>query len=562
MDPQKKRSPSLRDKIRRLRATFVGKMPHVQEEIATYLRRLKDDPTNEHALADLYRSFHSIKGTAASFGLQAISSAAGEGEVLVRQLQILSQAQRGEELQRLGEDFSDVQRKLAGLAADASADESLEPVPESPSFDMGVVASKNNRRKIYICDDDALQAEQLGEQLACFGYSPSIFTEPEELRAAALSSQPAAIIMDIVFPAGASTGTELISELQREIRVKMPVIFMSSRNDFDARLNAVRAGGEAYFAKPIRAIDMVETLDAMTNNREPEPYRILVVDDDPEVASYHSFILEQVGMTTRLLHEPERVLEILGEFKPDLVLMDMYMPACSGRELSQIIRQIPEFISLPIVFLSSETNKSKQVSALRVGAEGFLTKPIQPEDLISAVAIRAERMRTLRSLMVRDGLTGLFNHSFMSQYLETALASAQRDQAQLSFVMIDVDLFKSVNDTYGHPAGDQVLVALARLLQQRLRSSDMVGRYGGEEFAIILPDTPIETAREIVDDLREQFAAIRFQAGEHDFSSTFSAGVASYPGCERSELLRECADQALYRAKQSGRNRVCQAGEG
>ena len=558
---QKKSAPTLREKIRRLRNTFIGKMPQMLEDIHTICEQLGNDPANDGLLADLYRMFHSIKGTSASFGLRAISLEADVGEELVQRLQGKPGSLRGGLIKELKPLFQASVARLEVLMQEAGRVEQTENPDPAPSFDISPSIVKTNRKKIYICDDEALQAEQLGEQLACFGYSSSIFTEPDELRAAVLTTQPAAIVMDIVFPAGASTGTDLVTELQREIRMRLPVVFISSRNDFNARLDAVRAGGEAYFTKPIRAIDMVETLDTLTSNREPEPYRVLVVDDDPEVAAYHSFILEQVGMTTRLLHEPERVLDVLADFKPDLVLMDMYMPGCSGRELSQIIRQIPEFISLPIVFLSSETNKNKQVSALRVGAEGFLTKPIQPEDLISAVAIRAERMRTLRSLMVRDGLTGLFNHSFMSQYLETALAGARRDQGQLCFVMIDVDMFKTVNDTYGHPAGDQVLVALARLLQQRLRGSDMVGRYGGEEFAIILLDTGLDEAWQTIDSLREDFAAIRFQSGEHDFSCTFSAGIAAYPGCDRSEQLREYADQALYRAKQAGRNRVFKVGE-
>lgn len=546
--------PSLREKIRRLRQTFVRKLPDLIAEIEQLYAKLQQDTGSEQLLADLYRHFHSIKGTAASFGLIELSQAAGHGEACLATLQSLHVSSRRDALAGV---VCDLQAAIVLLHQHYSrvADEAEDFIKDdSATIEAIASGGKKHRRKVYICDDDALQAEQLAEQLSCFGYSPSVFTEPNELRAAVLSNQPAAIVMDIVFPAGASTGTELIAEMQREVRNRLPVVFMSSRTDFQARLNAVRANGEAYFIKPIRAVDMVETLDAMTHSGEPEPYRILVVDDDPEVAAYHSYILEQANMATRLLHEPEKILDVLNDFKPDLVLMDMYMPHCSGHELAQVIRQIPEYLSLPIVYLSSETNKHKQVSALRVGAEGFLTKPIQPDDLISAVAIRAERMRTLRSLMVRDGLTGLFNHSFMSQYLETAIASAMREVSTLCFVMIDVDLFKSVNDTYGHPAGDQVLVALSRLLQQRLRGSDMVGRYGGEEFALILPDTNMEEAYRLVDILRESFAALHFQAGDHDFTCTFSAGIASYPGCSRSELLRECADRALYRAKQAGRN--------
>lgn len=547
------RSPSLREKVKQLRRTFLDKLPGTLSEARRLCDQLVRAPSDSATLDDLYRAFHSIKGTGASFGLMEISAEGAGGEQLLLQLQGLEAGGRGAELAGM----------LPGLEARILRLEELlklardqgEAAAEAPSFALSATAPQKAGKRVFICDDDELQAETLSAQLSCFGYAVNIFTNPDSMRSALLVAPPDAVVMDIVFPGGVN-GTDVVANLQREMRAPPPVVFVSSRRDFEPRLRAVQAGGEAYFTKPVKAIELVEVLDSLTLGQEPEPFRVLVVDDEPEVAAYHSFILEQVGMTTRLLHEPSSILDVLAAFKPDLVLMDMYMPTCTGRDLSRLIRQVPEFISLPIVFLSSETNKVKQVSALRVGAEGFLTKPIQPEDLISAVAIRAERMRTLRSLMVRDSLTGLFNHTFMSQFLDTALAGAKREGGKLCFAMIDVDHFKSVNDTHGHPAGDQVLVALARLLQQRLRHSDMVGRYGGEEFAVILQDVGVEEAWAIVDNLRADFAKVRFSAGDRDFACSFSAGIAGFPAFVQADQIRESADQALYRAKKSGRNQV------
>lgn len=548
------RSPSLREKVKQLRRTFLDKLPGTLSEARRLCDLLVRVPSDSNTLDDLYRTFHSIKGTGASFGLMEISAEGAGGEQLVLQLQGLEAGARGPQLAGMLPGLEARIVRMEELLKLARSQDEGGPA-EAPSFNMAEAPQKTASKRVFICDDDELQAETLAAQLSCFGYGVSIFTSPDSMRAALLVAPPDAVVMDIVFPGGIN-GTDVVANLQREMRAPPPVVFISSRRDFEPRLHAVQAGGEAYFTKPVKAIELVEVLDSLTLGQEPEPFRVLVVDDEPEVAAYHSFILEQVGMTTRLLHEPSTILEVLSEFKPDLVLMDMYMPTCTGRDLSRLIRQVPEFISLPIVFLSSETNKVKQVSALRVGAEGFLTKPIQPEDLISAVAIRAERMRTLRSLMVRDSLTGLFNHTFMSQFLETALAGVKREGGRLCFAMIDVDHFKSVNDTHGHPAGDQVLVALARLLQQRLRHSDMVGRYGGEEFAVILQDVGIDEARTIIDNLRADFAKVRFSAGERDFSCSFSAGIAGFPAFAQADLIRESADQALYRAKNSGRNQV------
>ena len=198
-------------------------------------------------------------------------------------------------------------------------------------------------------------------------------------------------------------------------------------------------------------------------------------------------------------------------------------------------------------------------AAMRIGAEGFLTKPVVPDELVAAVVIRAERMRTLRGLMARDSLTGLFNHTMTTQLLENALSLARRDSGVLSLVMIDIDGFKAVNDTWGHPAGDQVLMALSRVLQQRLRVSDIIGRYGGEEFAVILQNADPQQAARLIDALREDFARVDFYSGEHGFHCTFSAGVAQLHGSETSMDVLQRADKSMYLAKRSGKNRVMAA---
>jgi diguanylate cyclase (GGDEF)-like protein len=382
------------------------------------------------------------------------------------------------------------------------------------------------------------------------------FADPAGLRAAMAERLPDALILDINFPSESEDGTEVLADLRREMAPQVPAIFLSARDDFQARLKAVMSGGAAYFTKPTRALDLVGVLDNLTHQQAPEAYRILIVDDEPEIASYHGLILEESGMATRALSDPSRLLDTLREFRPDMVLMDMYMPTCTGHQLAQVIRQLPEYLGLPIVFLSSEMDKAKQFSAMRIGAEGFLTKPVEPEELVAAVAIRAERMRTLRTMMAKDSLTGLFNHTTTTQLLENAISGARRLEGRLCFVMIDIDNFKSINDSYGHPVGDQVIIALSRVLQQRLRNTDTVGRYGGEEFAVVLADVSLEHAAALIDQLRNDFARVVFNAGDKEFGCTFSAGIAAYPQHSRLEALIEAADRALYEAKSAGRNCV------
>ena len=340
----------------------------------------------------------------------------------------------------------------------------------------------------------------------------------------------------------------------------LPTVFISSQGSLTNRLSAVRAGSSAYLVKPVNMIELCSTLSLLTSVVRPEPYRIMIVDDDPQLAEYHAVILQDAGMITLTVNDPLQVMSPLFEFNPDLILMDMYMPGCNGMELAKAIRQIGTYFSIPIVYLSSETDIDKQFQAMQTGGDAFLTKPIEPHRLVSSVAVRAERMKIIRSSMVRDSMTGLFNHTSTKEHLDTAVAQAQRKQEEVCFAMIDVDKFKMVNDTHGHPMGDHVLIALARLIRQRVRKADTVGRFGGEEFAVILPGCSVSEAVSLINELRESFTAVRFQVKDEAFSCTFSCGVAPLSHYGDATALIAGADEALYIAKNNGRNQVVATG--
>ena len=550
---------SAREKIARLRKTFLAQLPARIKQAEGLFEQIKAAPADHVACADLHRLLHSLKGTGRSFGFSELGGAAGQCEALTSLLLGMPEQLPPDDWKKT------LSSDLGKLAKEASTLCSLEGSgagDESTVFTLpAIVGEGSGGRLVYICDDEVLSLEWLAVQVACFGYRIETFSEPLALQAAVLAQRPDAVIMDIHFPQGRSAGTEMLVALNQETGQVLPAIFLSSRDDFAARLGAVQAGGQAYFHKPVRAIELVAALDELTRQHEIVPLRVLIIDDEVEIAAYHSIILQEAGMLTRQLSDPSSVLDVLQDFRADLVLMDMYMPQCNGQELATLIRQVPDYLGLPIVYLSGETDRKKQFSAMRIGAEGFLTKPVVFEELVAAVAIRAERMRTLRSLMARDSLTGLFNHTTTTHLLESAIATAARKGGELCFAMLDIDRFKSVNDTYGHPVVDQVLLALSRVLQQRLRNTDIVGRYGGEEFAVILPDVSSARATLLIDELRQSFSRLVFQSASGDFSCTFSAGVAAYPAHQRIEVLREAADRALYKAKDGGRNCViCDGG--
>jgi diguanylate cyclase (GGDEF)-like protein len=264
--------------------------------------------------------------------------------------------------------------------------------------------------------------------------------------------------------------------------------------------------------------------------------------------------LDTAGIRHYVVSQPEHVLDAISEFNPDLVLMDMYMPDCDGYEVAKIIRQNDTLTSLPIVFLSSEQDLKKQLEVMTIGADDFLTKPIEPEHLVSSLNHRIKRHRILGSIMTQDSLTGLLNHTRIKQQLEESIKKASRSNLKMSFAMVDIDFFKKVNDSYGHPAGDSVIKSLSKFLQKRLRNTDIIGRYGGEEFAIIFWDTDADNALKVLDTIREEFAHIKHMAGDKTFFCTFSAGIADFSLFTESQIISEAADEALYKSKNKGRN--------
>ena len=550
--------PTLQSKIARLRINFINQLPVRLENAQQQMALLRSGSAfNRVASLELHRAFHSINGTGKSFGFMELAEIAEHAEHYMQELVDLPDEQiPADWLTTLTDFLSQLSVQVQVLI---DADLTQCHLKDAPYFEIegrDTEIFHTQSPLVYICDDEPEQVHHLVHQLRFLGYKVEHFTQTSTFREAVLKKRPDAVIMDVFFPHGRTAGTDELVSITDVTGHQLPAIVLSGRNVFEARLSAVRAGCAAYFVKPAKPMDLAAALDELVGDKQQEPYRILIVDDEPEVAEYHSLILEEAGMVVHQIHHPEQIFEALNEFSPDLMLIDMYMPVCNGDELAAIVRQIPEYVGLPIVFLSTETNAQKQFSAMQAGVEGFITKPVIPAELVSSVALRADRMRTLRSLMARDSLTGLYNHTTTTEMLVSSLAHAVRQKENLAMVMIDLDGFKKINDMHGHMAGDQVIIALSRLLKHRLRTTDVIGRYGGEEFALLLKSISSETAEQLVNELREDFSKIIFNAGKQQFSCTFSAGISMYPGYSRAEDLRMEADNALYQAKAQGRNRV------
>jgi len=412
------------------------------------------------------------------------------------------------------------------------------------------------RMPVYLLLRDPERAERLAQQLEFFGLSVQPLFNADAFMASVAEQPPAAIVMDVDFT-GPGCGVPLAATAQQGREQPIPLLFFSHHEtDTPTRLAAVRAGGQAFLTGTLEASSLLEKLEAITSTAAHDPLRVLIIDDSRTQALHTERVLGSAGMITRSLTDPIRTMAELAEFQPDLIILDMYMPGCSGPELAKVIRHNDRYVSVPIIYLSAEDDLDKQLDAMSEGGDDFLTKPIRSRHLITTVRNRAARARHLKSRMVRDSLTGLYNHTHILQLLEDCSFRARREGQPLSFAMLDIDHFKKINDHHGHPMGDRVIKSLALFLKQRLRKTDFIGRYGGEEFAIVMPNTALEAAHKVLDEIRRRFAEILYPAQPHDLQCTFSAGVVQLDEELDALTMASAADEALYRAKHAGRNCV------
>jgi diguanylate cyclase (GGDEF)-like protein len=539
----------LQTKLIALSDAFAAQLPEKLKNLQHSLAQLSHTEWDERGFETLVRLVHGLIGSSQTFGFASLSNVARNLEAYLKQLAqakaVLGKDQRDHILEAMRELHQAVLHRDASLV-----DQSGLIAVVQPGRDAGAP------RRIFVVEDEHELAEELKVQLGYFGYDVSVFNTLKEFRLALQQTSDVVVLMDITFPEDRLGGAKLMIDIQRGRDTPVPVVFLSAHDEFESRLEAARAGSIAYLCKPVNIGNLIDKLDSLTSTKPLEPYRVMIVDDSVALTAFHTAVLEQAGMVVRAVNNPFNVIEALFEFTPDLILIDLYMPECNGTDLAKVIRQLDAFVSIPIVFLSAESNLDKQLFAMGLGGDDFLTKPIQPQHLIASVTSRIRRSLMLRSFMVRDSLTGLLNHTAVKDLLYGEVAGAIRQKKPLSFAMIDIDYFKQVNDSYGHPVGDRVIKSLSRLLKQRLRTSDLVGRYGGEEFAVVLVDADGVTAMKVLDNIRDDFSQLRHLADEKEFTVTFSCGIADVSQFPDATKLSDAADKALYKAKHAGRNRV------
>jgi two-component system cell cycle response regulator len=298
------------------------------------------------------------------------------------------------------------------------------------------------------------------------------------------------------------------------------------------------------------------------------PGRVLVVDDARTVRRLLTGFLRRAGYQVFAAADGEEALARLAQRPIDVVVTDLNMPRRGGLELLEAVRQLEQPPEVIILTGTHAEDIQAAIRALRLGAHDYLTKPPSSLEEVALAVERALEKKRLREEMARllvelsvlshtDGLTQVGNRRALDEALVREGARSRRHRFPLSLVLVDIDHFKRINDELGHRAGDQALRLFAHRLHAIVRSADRLFRYGGEEFAVLLPHASLCGAEQVADRIVACTSEARFGARHRLVRLTCSAGVASLRPGEEPEALLDRADAALYRAKERGRNQVC-----
>lgn len=385
---------------------------------------------------------------------------------------------------------------------------------------------------------------------------------------------PDILILD--FP-GSQDGMKKITGLLENVSPAPPLIIVTE-NDVGDHCPALPAS--RILGKPVDPVELVAAINGLvaglhnswTCLEKPpgmpgQKPLVLVVEDSPFQLKLLLRYLEGLDVEIITATDGHEALKLALERVPDLVLLDLVLPGMYGLEVCRRIKSTPATSGVPVIIITTLNDQEDKLNSLRHGADDFIVKPVDRRELLlkaGNILKRKKQMASLASEANRDPLTGLYNRRYLEYALNKELGDAAIEGNSLSVIMLDVDFFKHYNDTNGHPAGDEVLKTIGKILAATLRSSDIITRYGGEEFLVILPGTGVDGLVKVLENTRRAVEEYPFPHRERQPGGklTVSLGGACFPvHAGDAAKLVELADRALYRAKRAGRNRWRLAGE-
>jgi len=408
---------------------------------------------------------------------------------------------------------------------------------------------------------------------------------------------PDIILLDVMMPG--MDGFEVARRIKGNPKTAhVPVVMVTALDQPSDRVAGLDAGADDFLTKPVddaalfarvrslvrlklmtdelrmrestgQSMGLIDPAQTLIDNNPTG--RILIIEDRPESVAWFTTALSPANEVSAADSFEEALVRVRGG-DYDLIVVSLGLRGFDGLRLCSQLRSLPEGRNVPILVLVSDGDRRKLTQALEMGVNDYLTRPVDKNELTARVRTQLRKKRyqdRLRhnvqlslEMAITDQLTGLHNRRYMARHLDSLISNAQRSNKPLAFLIMDIDHFKSVNDSHGHDIGDEVLREFANRISANIRGIDLACRYGGEEFVVVMPDTDVDFAYTIAERLRHSVETTPFEISRAPgaLNLTISIGIAASQGADdNADKLLHRADQALYRAKREGRNRVIKA---
>lgn len=386
-----------------LQIVFVAKLGERVKELSRLILQLDGigsvkEPRNQELLQKIHQLSHSLAGSAGTFKqTEVYTKAKAIEEICYNTLQTTTPPAHWHKplLELIVGLRNDVQ--ISGRPAIL---EDFHAIGENQAH-RNTPANTQSFYPVVVVDDDELLVSLIQGQAKHFEYNIIPLLSTDDLEAAIETYQPEAILIDVMFPDGKYSGIEIINQLKAKNKINCPVIFMSNRSDMAVRLDALRAGSDAYIVKPLDILELIRILDRLTQKLAKQKSKILIVDDEPLTAKLYQTALTGNGFVCEIMLNPMEVINKAIHFKPDAILLDINMPGCNGFELAKVIRQDDAFCHIPILFLTSASGQAQEISAMNSGGDDFLDKNAGLATLIAIIKGHVNRYKELDSVLAR-----------------------------------------------------------------------------------------------------------------------------------------------------------------
>lgn len=413
------------------------------------------------------------------------------------------------------------------------------------------------RRKVFHLSDGNPLACEVDQKIEAAGYELTLVDSVSELKEVLGALAPHLVIVDAPFQDSLETIGDMIKVARTRLGRRLSLLTFSHSAELPIRLRAMRAGADSFIPLPAQSGDVMDRISELLDVESSDPYRVLIVEDDRAQAIFAESILRKAGMSTNAVTDPLAALDQLENFHPELILMDLYMPNCSGMELTAIIREREAFINTPIVFLSGEQNQEMHFEALNAGGDDFLSKPIRPKHLISAVTNRVRRARSMgRRAMAqnpRDPVTGLYDRAFVLDRLNAKLAAEDPASQGGGLLYVVIDGAGQIRERVGLTIFEALLNQVGAFITAHIDEKDPVARYGDTSFALLASGGDEDALIGIASDLRDRIAREVFEHEGKTLTVSLAIGICPFAaGLGDASAMLNAAERAMTDARAVG----------